>query len=224
MVNWLAITLGIVPSLVWLLFFLQEDRKNPEPKRLIISTFLLGMAIPFVVLKVQVLFADFSGSFGIREFSPFSIFWLAGIEEFFKFLAVYLWVSKRKEFDEPIDPMIYMIVAALGFAAVENIASASQSIAGFELITLRFVGATLLHSLSSSLVGFYWAMAIVNKTGVFKGILTGLFYATLLHSIFNSMVLIFGPAFHVTMFLVFIGFFILKDFEQVKRLRVALTR
>ena len=217
MVIWLSILLGLLPAAVWLIFFLQEDRKKPEPKGLILSTFILGGLAAFAALQFQTMFNSVAIPLGIKHFSPFSIFWLAGIEEVVKFLAVYLWIRKRKAFDEPIDAMIYMIVAALGFATVENIASVSRSISGFELVTLRFMGATLLHSLSSALVGFYWALGIIKGVKIWKSILTGLFLATLLHTIFNSLILLYGPALQVTLFLVFVAFFVLNDFEKLKK-------
>ncbi|MFH1759413.1 MAG: PrsW family intramembrane metalloprotease [Patescibacteria group bacterium] len=219
MVEWTTLLIGLLPAFIWLIFFLQEDRKRPEPKGLILSTFLWGGLIAFVALQAQIQFRDLIVPLGIKEFSPFSIFWLAGIEEFFKFLVVFLWVRRRKEFDEPIDAMIYMIVAALGFATIENIASVSQATAGsnLELLTLRFIGATLLHSLSSGLVGFYWARGLVKDHNLFQSIAVGLFIATILHSIFNSLVLAYGPTLIVTTFLIFVAFFVLNDFEKLKK-------
>jgi RsiW-degrading membrane proteinase PrsW (M82 family) len=41
--------------------------------------------------------------------------------EIFKYLVVRFKVIKNPAFDEPTDIMLYMIIAALGFAAVENI-------------------------------------------------------------------------------------------------------
>jgi RsiW-degrading membrane proteinase PrsW (M82 family) len=216
MVNWFSVILGLLPAIIWMAFFLQEDKKRPEPKRLIISTFILGGVIAFVALQFQTVFSGLFTSLGVKAYSPFSIFWLAGIEEFFKFLVVFLWVSKRKDFDEPIDAMIYMIIAALGFATVENIASIGRATNGFELITLRFLGATFLHTLSSGLIGYYWALGLLKKA-VTSFLAAGWFIATLLHSIFNALILIYGPVFQVTIFLVFIAFFVLNDFEKLKR-------
>jgi len=222
MVNWFSVILGLLPAIIWMAFFLQEDKKRPEPKRLIISTFLLGGAIAFVTLQFQTVFSDMFTSIGVRAYSPFSVFWLAGIEEFFKFLVVFLWVSKRKDFDEPIDAMIYMIIAALGFATVENIASVARATNGFELVTLRFLGATFLHTLSSGLLGYYWALGLLRKT-VISFLAAGWFVATLLHSIFNALILIYGPVYQVTIFLVFVALFVLSDFEKLKRDRPTLA-
>ena len=216
MVSQFSIILGLLPAIVWLIFFLQEDRSKPEPKGMIISTFIVGGLITLVVLQLQIYFQEFTNLWGLKEYNSLNVFFLAGIEEFLKFLAVYLWVSRRKSFDEPIDAMIYMVVAALGFATVENVVSVSRAVSGFELITLRFLGATLVHSLSSGLVGYYWARAILFGQKIWPIIILGLLLATIIHTIFNSLILIFGPNWQITTFLGFVAFFILADFEKLK--------
>src|SRR3989344_4541791 len=85
------------------------------------------------------------------------------------FLAASASAGGSKYFDEPIDAMIYMLTASLGFAAAENIfvvldaifnnGAAAEGI--FGIIVFRFVGATLLHALSSSIVGYFWAKGII---------------------------------------------------------------
>lgn len=217
MVTWLSLIIGSLPALIWLAFFLWEDEKRPEPKRLILSTFILGGIIAFIALQFQVQLNKLLLSFGAGQFGFTAVLLMAGIEEVLKFLLVYWWVHKRKEFDEPIDAMVYLIIAALGFATVENIASVSRSAAGLELMTLRFVGATLLHSLSSGLVGFYWAKAIVYKQHLLGKITQGLIIAILVHGAFNILVLKYGPAWQATIFLAFVGFFVLNDFEDLKK-------
>lgn len=236
---------GLLPSFVWLLFFLREDETHPEPKRLLFYVFLSGAATTFFVFGPQFFLAEFLTSINVEAMSVVGLFVLAGIEELFKFIAVYLTIGGRKEFDEPIDAMIYMIVASLGFAAMENIASAFQGKAVFlpqllapvEITSLRFVGATLLHSLSSALVGYYWGMAmalryakratpslgaeaqqaLAHAPKTWMLIAEGIGVATLLHAIFNYLILIYKPETMIaTLFLVAIAFFVLNDFEKLK--------
>ena len=41
---------GILPALLWLIFWLREDRLHPEPRRFILYVFLTGMlVVPFVL-------------------------------------------------------------------------------------------------------------------------------------------------------------------------------
>src|SRR6185436_12571939 len=107
-----AILGGIVPALVWLLFWLREDRRNPEPDGLIIKTFLLGMLAVVLVIPLQK---------GVENLFPtliaLQIFLWAFLEEVLKFGAGYFGGIHSVEDNEPIDPIIYMVTAAIGFVA-----------------------------------------------------------------------------------------------------------
>ena len=228
MLTFFLILLGMLPGFAWLIFYLHEDIDHPEPKRLILYTFIAGALSTGLVLIFQIFENThlFPSCLSIKcsfweTVIPFAA--LAAIEEFFKFFAVYLVVSRRREFDEPIDAMVYMIVSALGFATVENIGSIFQaSAAGFlgpgplETVTLRFVGATLLHTLASGVVGFYWGKALA-KHGSYSGLIVkGLVLATLLHTIFNYLIIKTEPLVLPLIFLLFVGMFVLSDFEKLK--------
>lgn len=215
--------LGVMPGLIWLIFYLQEDTDR-EPKKEILYAFLAGTAITIVVLGVQKIFHDsLAPRLNFQILSPFYLVALASIEEFFKFGAAYLIVSRSKYFDVPVDAMIYMIIVALGFATVENIGALQGQLKETALLssvvgtaTLRFIGATLLHTLASALVGYYWAKGLITNR-LFSNLLFGLVSASLLHAGFNYLVLnnqeqIMYPI----LLLIVAAFFILNDFEKLK--------
>ena len=205
------ILLGLLPSFAWLVFFSQRRRAS-RTEKMIAKVFMAGalMTIFVAVLQfsLQKIFVSFSASF----------FVFAVIEEVFKFLAVYLVVRKSRFFDEPVDAMIYMITAALGFAMVENIAvalNASNIQEAIGAMTLRFVGATLLHVLTSGIVGYYWAKSLVLKNqflviGRWPLIIKGLILASLLHMIFNYLILVSKEQILIypTIFLIIIALFL----------------
>ena len=120
--------------------------------------------------------------------------------------------------------MIYMIVAALGFAAVENVASVLKAVNGLagvgplETVTLRFVGATLLHTLTSGLIGYYWGRAMIQGSHHFSTIFLAIVAATLLHAVFNHLILNLESVAVPIMFLTLAAFFILNDFEKLKKI------
>lgn len=224
----LLLILGILPGFVWLLFYLEEDI-DAEPKREIFFAFVAGSAITLVVLLAQQAFADFASSVQIADYSFGSFLGLAAIEEFFKFAAAYVVVMRSRYFDIPIDAMIYMVVVALGFATLENVFAISGEFrnaallsAAAETATLRFVGATLLHTLASAIVGYYWAKAILRGKWLYF-LSLGLVIATMLHASFNCLVspdcsgLSRGsPLIYALLLLIFTGFFVLNDFEKLK--------
>lgn len=221
----LAIALGIIPSIIWLIFFDQEDNKHPEAWRNLSFAFILGAFMTFFALAVQLGLNHFFIEYHIASKSPLAVGMFATIEELLKFLAVFIMIRTTKYFDEPLDAMIFMVTVALGFAAVENIASlinqagilsAGLTPKTFEVLTLRFLGATLLHSLTSAMVGFHWAVGIFTKKLVAWHIFTGLAIASLLHSVFNYLIIRTGPASWAITFVIIIAFFVLIDFEKLK--------
>lgn len=223
----LSLILGLIPGFAWLIFYLSED-PHPEPKRLIVLTFFSGIAFGFFTIIIEQIFNGALAHMGVAELSAASLLGLALIEELMKFAAAYFAVGKSPELDEPIDAMVYMIVAALGFATLENIgaltnAAAAITTAGpgaiiasvFETASLRFVGATLLHSLTSAIVGYHWALGIAHKK-VWEYIISGFIFATILHATFNWLILNYADVGYAVLFLLIVGFFVLNDFEKLK--------
>jgi RsiW-degrading membrane proteinase PrsW (M82 family) len=216
----ISLVFGLLPGFAWLVFYLGEEN-HPEPKRLIVFTFVVGIAFGFFTVAIENIFSGWASGIGIQELSLLSLFGLAAIEEVMKFCAAHFAINRSKEVTEPVDVMIYMIVAALGFATLENIGAIAgltpQALlpAVFETVSLRFVGATLLHTLTSGIVGYYWALGMVRGKVAWH-VALGLAIAAVLHTTFNYLILAYGGAVYSVVFLVVVGFFVLADFEAIK--------
>jgi RsiW-degrading membrane proteinase PrsW (M82 family) len=88
--------------------------------------------------------------------------------------------------------MIYFITAALGFAALENTIfimgplSAGNVLVSFVTGNLRFVGATLVHVVSSGAIGFCLGFAFYRgRFAKFAAWIIGLGVAVTIHASFN---------------------------------------
>lgn len=212
---------GLFPALAWLWFWSREDR-HPEPKRLVALAFIAGMITVMVVIPIQKYVAGFLATQTLT-FSAWST-----IEEIMKYLAAYVTVLWRHEDDEPVDPVIYMIAVALGFAAFENTLFLMSPLGGstnLEIImtgNLRFVGATLLHVLCSAVVGLALAFSFYKK-GLAHGafVLVGVILASLLHAGFNFLILNAPEEYLLRTFsVVWFGVIVvLAGVEFVKRIR-----
>lgn len=192
-----GIVAGIVPPLLWLWFWLKENNLHPEPRATLAKCFFLGMAGVFVALLFQWLSAPlFAPADNFHRY----IVW-AAIEEIVKFGVVFfvafgVFGAAKSKIDEPIDAMIYMITAALGFAALENTLFMFGAVSDSNLTSvlvvgdMRFIGAILVHVVSSALVGFMIAVSLysVRKLKVIA-IAVGLALATALHAAFNLSII-----------------------------------
>lgn len=192
------ILLGFLPSLIWLGVFLRKD-SHPEPRYLLIKTFLMGMILSPVAVGLQWAFVGLGEKTapGIFSFNSAHFFlWAALVEEIVKYWSVKFTVLNNPDFDEPVDAMIYMITASLGFAAIENILvlfrSSTESVnIALQVWALRSVGATLLHALSGAIVGYFLAVSWFYFEHQKKLIAIGIILATLFHFTFNVLIFSF---------------------------------
>jgi len=187
--SFLYIILGILPSFIWLCYFLQKD-VHPESNRMVLKIFLYGMiaAIPAALIEFGLTDSIFT-TFGKSILSTILYFFVgvAFIEEFLKYLVVREKVLTSAEMDEPTDVILYLIIAALGFAALENILYLLQFkiFQAIFLTSFRFVGAIFLHALCSGTLGYFLALSCYRPEKKLSLLTLGFILATLFHGTFN---------------------------------------
>lgn len=216
----IAFLSGLVPALFWVWFWLREDTNKPEPYFLIAISFIAGMAVVPIALPLQKLALDIYSGDNIM------LVWVI-IEELLKYTAALALIFWNREVDEPIDMVIYMIVIALGFAALENALFIFNPLVMGEYLSslltggFRFLGATLLHVLASGTVGVFLALAYYRSkvTQVLAGTF-GLFMAIVLHALFNFFIMgASGETILAVFLFVWMGIILLfLLFEKIKQL------
>lgn len=217
---------GFIPALFWLWFWLREDKARPEPKLLIASAFMAGMAVVAFALPLQ--------KYALGQFTDATlVFTWVVIEETLKYAAALIVVLWHKSVDEPIDVIIYMITIALGFSALENaLFMWSPFIDGQYVESIltghfRFLGATLLHVLASGTVGAAMAFSFYkSKIARIFWSTVGLCVAIVLHTLFNFFIMDANGETILTVFLfVWMGIIVLfLVFEKVKLLEKVRAR
>ena len=255
--DFILIIFGLLPSLIWLSYYLKKD-VHPEPKRMVLKIFIYGMIITlpaaFIGITISELLNKMSYFLTISpspeeinnlfnsstlsnmtnlNFSSllfFFIYLLIGValvEELLKYLVVRYRVLNNAEFDEPTDAMIYMIIAGLGFAALENVLYLFNP----ELITYsdvfgvniaRFLGAVLLHALWSGTLGYFLALAICERKNALRLFLTGLSTAVLLHAIFNYSIIFMRGWFRISIIffiIISLALFVSLGFRKIKKMK-----
>jgi Predicted membrane protein len=192
----IAFLAGLIPALFWLWFWLREDVRKPEPFFLIAITFIAGMAVVPMVIPLSRLALDLNAGLNIAlDKYELMVIWVT-IEELLKYAVALIVIFWNRAVDEPIDMVIYMIVIALGFAALENaLFIFDPLIDGFYISSAltgswRFLGATLLHVLASGTIGVLLALTYY-RTKLMQLIAgtVGLFIAIVLHALFNFFIM-----------------------------------
>lgn len=194
---------GILPALLWLYVWLRNDTR-PEPRQRLIRAFLGGMmCVPISVVSQMILAGQWfetTSLVAIIERSFFSaaaalLLW-AFIEELIKYGMAFFSVLNSKDNDEPIDPVIYMITVALGFAAMENALYLIQPLLEWNPRAVldegfaRVIGATLIHVSSSAVVGMAYSFTMFAFARFRIPVrIIGLLCATALHASFNLLII-----------------------------------
>ena len=151
----------LLPGLLWAFWLYKRDVFEPEPLGMIARAFILGMLITlpagFLNETLFHVLLDHTGpDSGMETAAIFSFGIVGPVEEGLKFLAVYLFFFRHKEFDEPIDGLIYAGTVALGFASAENLYYVSQY--GSEVIPIRGLLAVPGHFLFAASYGYAMGM------------------------------------------------------------------
>lgn len=181
----------LLPVLFWAGYHYHKDRRLPEPLTHLAIAFGIGMlAFWFGSLMYQLL-----GVVGLRfdayqlaERNPLGLFFYAVfaigvIEELAKMLPFVVVVLRFKEFDEPVDGIIYASFIALGFAAVENY-HYLQYLTNTEALARGLVG-PVVHIVFASIWGYYIGNAYLRKDALLKVIGASLAVTATLHGLYD---------------------------------------
>ncbi|HEY3312138.1 MAG TPA: PrsW family intramembrane metalloprotease [Anaerolineales bacterium] len=191
---------GFVPMFIFAYILYWLDRYEKEPIPLLIGVFLWGMLVAaggafiintiFGITVFAMTGSEVASDFATGSFSaPF-------VEEALKGMAVLLvFLIFRREFDSILDGIVYAGIAALGFAATENVLYIWRGFDSggwnglFQLALIRVVLVGWQHPLYTAFTGIGLAVARTNRSVLLKFIapLLGFGLAMFTHAFHNTM-------------------------------------
>ena len=207
-----------MPSIVLVYFFSTQDR-FPEPKKLIITTFILGIliTIPAYFFNTYLSNYIYLNHFNNEYYYVIDNFFVGPfVEEILKFLVVLFFCYRLSDFDEPMDGLVYGATAALGFAMMENflyVYRADNFLTTWQDIawTRAFLTAPM-HAACGIFIGFSFSYyKFYNKNILFLFI--GLLVAILFHHFYN-----YGYFEYIVIFQILILFFLFKNLRKKQAL------
>jgi RsiW-degrading membrane proteinase PrsW (M82 family) len=173
---------------IWVDYYRLIDVFEREKLGYLILIFVCGGASVSIVYCIDELIitpAGFSLNGQLVHDFLFSVFGIGAVEEFAKIIPfiLFYFVFKR-QFNEPLDYLVYACTAALGFSAAENIMYLND--AGATIINARAILSTVGHMFNTAL--FAYGIILYKFRYQAKGkyvILLYFFYAALSHGFFD---------------------------------------
>jgi protease PrsW len=175
---------AIVPSVLLVWYFHARD-VYPEPAKVLWTTFGLGVITVLPVLLIGIPIHLLVGEIELPVLaSALEAFLVAAIpEEFFKLLVLVYFSMRMREFDEPMDGVVYGVVASMGFATFENILYVMDG--GTTVAISRAFSAVPLHAFLGAIMGYYVGQAWKFPERRWPLIMRGYVIAVLLHGVYD---------------------------------------
>lgn len=174
------------PAAAGLFFMYVKDKYEKEPWRML----FLGLAFGLYTAAVVYAFGSWLETRFPHKETPFytAFFSSAGVEEAVKFLFLFLLIWGNRNFNEPLDGIVYGVFLSLGFAWVENIIYVTHPVlGGYETALTRAVLSVPGHGLFGVQMGYYLALGKFWKR---KGYLfLSFFMPYLAHGLYNYFLL-----------------------------------
>jgi len=202
----LYVLVVIVPIIFWVWFFRRLDRREPESGRFLFRIFRFGLLAMLLALPVETVIdrtffpeaVEFMSSYGNAQLDPAILglvlmsFFLAGpVEEFIKYFVLKRVTFRNLEFNQIADGIIYGTTLALGFVFIENTGYFYEVYVNlseeymFAVVLFRGAATTLLHVVSTGIIGLYLGRSKF-EVGASKWLaLKGVIIASLIHGLFN---------------------------------------
>ena len=190
-----AIVPVLGPVLFWAGYHYYKDRRLPEPLHHLLLAFILGMASFWLGMLLYRALGEVGlrfDAYGLAETNRtglfvYAILAIGMIEEVVKLIPFLLVIIRFREFDEPIDGIIYASFIALGFAAVENYQYLSF-LTPLEALGRGFAGPAV-HIVFASVWGFYVGCARLRGESLLVASLISLGATAALHGLYDFIVI-----------------------------------
>jgi protease PrsW len=216
-----VVGIGVVQTIVYLLFIRAIDLYEREPLRYVVPVFIWGFAVATTIsLAFNTLAQITFASVVSKQAASFltAVFVAPVVEESAKglalliiFVVAYLASRRRRliEFAGVMDGIVYGAAVGFGFTLAEDILYGLQF--GAETFLVRRILGGFGHAAFTSLTGIGIGLIPFVQTRLLQFVppVLGLLGAILLHATFNFLATVYGPVAYLFMFLVVIMYLVI---------------
>jgi RsiW-degrading membrane proteinase PrsW (M82 family) len=168
----LAAVMAAIPAILWLGFFYLMDRHEPEPKQLVAGVCVLGALVAGPLADFVQAQAAPPLALAVPGLSAFSLdriihaVLVIGLsQEMCKYAVVRYTIYMSREFDEPMDGIVYMMACGTGFAVWVNYhrLSGQNHEVYLSIGAAQAVVTTLAHASFAGLLGYVMGRAKFSR-------------------------------------------------------------
>ncbi len=156
----LLLAAATLPSMAIAYWIYLQDEHEKEPKKMLLWAFLCGCASTIPAIIGQTFFKNLENPDNLFQTAIFAFGVVAVSEELSKYLFLRRFIYPQKDFNEPIDGIIYGVMVGLGFATLENVLYVFNADGhGFSTALGRAFTAVPAHASFGALMGAYVGLA-----------------------------------------------------------------
>jgi RsiW-degrading membrane proteinase PrsW (M82 family) len=189
----------------------------PEPNNQIFKIFFYGILLCIPAFIINTALGTFFSNVGFDGTLLPTLLSAAPVEEILKFIVLYYLVYKMKDFNEPIDGIVYGVTVSLGFATLENIyyvyvLSDYYNVSSQSLAILRSFSTIPAHGIFGATMGYFFMKYTFIKKQ--DNLTLCIIVPILLHASYNFFV---STNFLIALLIICISWFILLNaFSKLK--------
>lgn len=177
------VALAIAPGIAICLYLFYTDLYNREPKTNLVISFILGCLAILPAIGFEKAFA-YTADGTVMGTAVFAYAVVGFSEEISKFLGLRFYSYNQKEFDEPLDGIVYAVMVSMGFATVENVMYAIK-FNDMTVVIMRMFLSVPAHATFAVLMGYFVGKAKFDSKNSVGLMITGLLAAIFFHGSFD---------------------------------------
>ena len=224
--------LAILPTLIMGTIIYKNDKIEKESPGLLVALGVAGLGSVIVTLVLSAVSAFIHPVFAADHttLDPISLavavfIGIALIEEFSKWIFVYVIAWKNREFNHVYDAIVYCVFVSLGFATLENILYVFSTTSVAESLSIaltRMIFSVPGHAFLGVMMGYYLGLAkLTNVHGIkdksTKNLILSILIPTIAHGFFDYLLML-GTDFAFILFLGFVVTLFTIAITKIKQL------
>lgn len=208
--------ISLAPVLIIAFYIYNRDKYEKEPLSVLIEALFAGVLIVIPAVLVESMLTLPVKNSGNLMSAGYSGFVVAGLtEEGMKFLALFLFFWRNKNFNEKFDGIVYSVFIALGFAGIENIMYVFKG--GYGVGITRALTAVPAHALFGIIMGYYFGVARFDRERRPLYLCLAFLLPVIFHGLYDFLLLANSKIFLTIFIPVFIYYWI-TGFRKISRL------